>query len=114
MAQSDDAAGYKKIVIKPYPGGSLKHACATLKTYYGTVVSGWRIHGNKTEMRVEIPVNTKATIYFPTTKGENITEGSKPIELIIGLTILGQEENHTIVQIGSGKYQFIIQKNEVN
>lgn len=114
MAQSDDAAGYKKIVIKPYPGGSLKHACTTLKTYYGTVVSGWRIHGNKTEMRVEIPVNTKATIYIPTTKGENITEGSKPIELIIGLTILGQEENYTIVQIGSGKYQFIIQKNEMN
>lgn len=109
MASGEDAVGYKHILIKPYPGGRLKHACATLETYYGKVASGWQLNDNQMTITVEIPVNTQATVYLPSTKLKNITEGGKSIELITGLTILRQEENqYTVIQIGSGKYQFNI------
>uniref|UniRef100_UPI00263924C8 alpha-L-rhamnosidase C-terminal domain-containing protein n=1 Tax=uncultured Proteiniphilum sp. TaxID=497637 RepID=UPI00263924C8 len=110
IASGEDAAGYKHILIKPCPGGSLKHARATLKTYYGTVTSGWQLNDEQMEMTVEVPVNTRATVYLPSTTLKNITEGGKPIDLITEITIPDlQEDNYTVIQVGSGKYQFKIQ-----
>lgn len=111
IAPDKDAVGYKHNLIKPFPGGSLKQARAILKTYYGTVGSSWKLDGKQMEMTVEVPVNTRATVYLPSTTPENITEGGKPVNTSTEINILGQEEGkYTVIQIGSGKYQFKIQR----
>jgi alpha-L-rhamnosidase len=60
----------------PHVGGNLTYANADLKTYYGTVSSHWKVDNEKFQLDVEIPANTKATIYIPTNTTESITEGS--------------------------------------
>jgi alpha-L-rhamnosidase len=78
----ETAPGYKKIIIKPRPGGGLTHASATLQTYYGKLSSEWKINtDNRFVLDVEIPANTTATIFLPDGKVE---------------------------QVGSGKYQYVI------
>lgn len=79
-----DSAGYKRIKIRPRPGGGIQYVKAGLETYYGKVGVYWKLVGNKIAMDVEIPANTTATIYIP--KGDFNTWDS--------------------VQVGSGSYHF--------
>jgi alpha-L-rhamnosidase len=76
--------GYKKIIIKPHPGGDFSNVSADLNTYYGLVSSHWKIMGNQFELDVDIPANTSADIYLPATN----------------------EAGYRKLEIGSGKYHF--------
>jgi hypothetical protein len=107
MSDEFGASGYKRLRIKPIPGGTFENARASLKTYYGTSVSGWKINGNRLEMEIEVPVNTQATVYLPSTDTNNITESGNPIASVDDLQIMGMEDGiYTVVQVGSGKYLF--------
>src|SRR4029078_196855 len=83
----DDAAGYKHIKIQPHSGGGLTNASASLQTYYGKASSGWKVEANKIIMDVEIPANTKATIYVPALDAYQIKESGRAVSIIkeIGL-----------------------------
>jgi len=106
----EDEPGYKHIKIKPHIGGGLTNASASLQTYYGKVSSGWKIEGGKTSMDVEIPANTRATVYVPATSADviKISPLTSSESQLIGV---GHRENDYIVfEIGSGKYHFEISK----
>ncbi|MBS1610728.1 MAG: glycoside hydrolase family 78 protein, partial [Bacteroidetes bacterium] len=75
----EGAPGYKEIIVQPHPGGNLTQAHADLKTYYGNASSHWKIENGKLQMDVEIPVNTKATVYIPAKSVDDILEGGKAI-----------------------------------
>lgn len=102
----EDGAGYKHIKIMPYIGGELKNASASLKTYYGTVSNSWYVDGNKISMNVEIPVNTKATIFIPANNIKSVTESGKALSAVQQIKILGKENDYIKLEMGSGKYQF--------
>lgn len=60
---------YKKIRIKPQPGGDLTYAKASLETGYGKIGVDWKIKEGKFFMDVEIPANTTAEIFVPANDG---------------------------------------------
>jgi alpha-L-rhamnosidase len=101
-----DAAGYKKISIKPHPGGNLTYANADLKTVYGKISVHWKIEDKKFIMDVEIPANTSGVIYVPASSEEAITENGKPLSGIKEITSSGMEENYFVLLVGSGVYHF--------
>lgn len=74
--------GYEEFVLQPIYGGSLTEACGKYESVYGTILSKWKLEGNQFQYDCEIPVNTAAKLILP--------DGSKH-------------------QIGSGKYQFIVE-----
>lgn len=106
----EDAPGYKHIKIKPQTGGALTHASASLQTYYGVIRSGWKIDGDNIQVDVEIPANTKATIWLPATDLEKITEKGKKLSSNKSLNIKGVDEGFFKIETGSGKYSFLIGK----
>ncbi|WP_237487879.1 family 78 glycoside hydrolase catalytic domain [Hufsiella arboris] len=63
--------GYKKIIIKPHPGGNLTYCKASLDTQYGTIKVHWEIRNDKFSMDVTVPENTTATVYVPDVNGKN-------------------------------------------
>jgi alpha-L-rhamnosidase len=69
-----DMPGYKGITIKPTIDQRLTSASAEYQTYYGKIKSAWKIADGKLQLDVEIPANTKATIYVP--GGETVEVGS--------------------------------------
>lgn len=93
-----DGAGYKQITIKPQIGGDLAYAKGSLETNYGLLSSAWKIENDKLIFDVEIPVNTTATIEFPTEKIETITEGK-----------MNLKAKSKSARFGSGKYHFEMQ-----
>lgn len=104
----EEGAGYKKIIIRPHLGDGLSSAKATLQTNYGLASSAWRKEAKETVYTIEIPVNTSATVYLPTTNIPDIEEGGKPISS--DMKILGIEGAYTKLQVGSGKYEFKVRK----
>ena len=109
----EDGVGYKHIKIEPHIGGGFTNAAASLKTYYGTVSSGWQIANTKINMDVEIPANTTATVYVPTSNASTITENGKAISSADGIKISGIDDGYTVLQVGSGVYHFTADKNTV-
>jgi len=103
----EDAPGYKHIKIMPHPGGNLAFANADLKTYYGTVSSHWKMEGGKFQLDVEIPANTKATIYIPAGSVELVQENNIPISTSKDMKVIGKEGNYVVAETGSGKFHFV-------
>jgi len=103
----EDGVGYKHIKIQPHIGGGFTHASASLQTNYGMVSSGWKIENGKIILVVEIPANTTATVYVPAANAEAITENGKPLPGITEIKVTGAENGYVVLQLGSGKYQFV-------
>jgi len=101
-----NAPGYKSIVIKPHIGGKLTSASAEYETKYGVVKSAWKIANGKLNFDVEIPANTKAVVHIPTPKDKSIVESQQNLSTSKDLKVRGVEGNYTVVELGSGKYQF--------
>ena len=102
-----DAPGYKHLKIMPHIGGKLTYANADLKSYYGTISSHWKIDNGTLQLDVEIPVNTKATVYIPGTTVESIKENNIALTSAVDIKIIGKENNYIVAEIGSGKYHFV-------
>ena len=68
--------GYRRIQIRPLPGGGLTSAAARHDTPYGSAASAWRIEGEEIEVTATVPPNTTATVTLPGADGEPIEVGS--------------------------------------
>ncbi|GGR28976.1 glycoside hydrolase family 78 protein [Deinococcus ruber] len=67
--------GYRRLEIRPLPGGPLTHASARHVTPYGEASSGWRTENGEFVLDVQVPPNTSARVTLPTT-GEVFEVGS--------------------------------------
>jgi alpha-L-rhamnosidase len=102
----EDGVGYRHSRIKPHIGGGFTHASATLDTYYGSLVSSWKVDGDKLTMDVVIPPNTTSTVYVPTSDAAQIMEGGKALSAVKEIQVVGSEEGYVVLKLGSGRYHF--------
>ncbi len=78
---SEEAApGYKKITIKPQPGGKIESVSAELMTSYGLVKSAWKIEGDLFKLDVVIPPNTTASVILPGKQAQELGSGTYHLE----------------------------------
>ena len=105
-----DEPGYKHIRIMPHISDSLSFANADLKTYYGTVSSHWKMDNGKLQLDIQVPPNTKATVYIPAKSMESATEGNVALSASKDIKLSGTEGNYVVVEVGSGKYHFVAAK----
>lgn len=59
------APGYKRLDIRPQPGGGLTYAHARHVTPYGVAACAWHIEGDHIRVDVEVPPNTTAAVTLP-------------------------------------------------
>jgi alpha-L-rhamnosidase len=102
-----DASGYKRIVIRPQPGGGMTYAGATYDSIAGKIESCWRIDCGEFELDVTIPANTTATIYIPARDAESVLESGWPASTAEGVSVVGMQDGSAVFQVGSGQYRFV-------
>jgi hypothetical protein len=107
--QTEKSVGYKKIIIKPELVGDISFVNANHQTVHGNIVSQWKKEQLRFSLVAEIPVNTTALIYLPATIKDSITESGKPVNKTGAMKILRYESGSAVIEIGSGKYNFIVQ-----
>lgn len=104
------APGYKRILIQPQPGGGLTYARASLDSMYGRIESKWQIENGRFDLAVTIPANTEGVVRLLAQSAEDITEQGQSLEQVAGIREIRQEEGAVSLTIGSGHYQFSIQR----
>jgi hypothetical protein len=102
-----DGPGYKRIIIRPMPGGGMDYAKASYKSIHGKIVSDWRIKGHTFTLNITIPANTTAKVYVPTGDIENITVGGRPTAKAGAVSLLRMENGRAVFAVGSGHYRFV-------
>jgi alpha-L-rhamnosidase len=103
----EDGAGYQHIKIEPHIGGNFTFASANLKTYYGTLSSGWKLSGDYIQIDAVIPANTHATVILPAKSRNEITENGKALTDDIKTNV---SDNTIQIEIGSGTYHFEVKR----
>ncbi|WP_428232430.1 glycoside hydrolase family 78 protein [Flavobacterium sp.] len=89
IVADDKNPGFKHFFIQPEIVGDMTFVKATYQSIYGTIASGWEKKDGKLILKVEIPVNTTATIKLPVSVQSEIKVNGK----------LARDLN-----LGSGKY----------
>jgi alpha-L-rhamnosidase len=59
------APGYRRLLIRPRPGGGLTAAHARHRTPFGIADVAWRLEAGQMHIAVEIPPNTTASVLLP-------------------------------------------------
>lgn len=57
--------GYRHVIFRPRPGGTLTWAEATLETIFGLVGIRWELAGNTLSVKATVPEGTRATLKLP-------------------------------------------------
>jgi hypothetical protein len=105
---SDPAGpGFKKIIIRPQPVGDVTWVKAAYDSVHGRIAVEWKKADGKFSLHVEIPANTRATVYLPTTHLKSVTESGRLIAKAPSVRFLRQENDRAVYGTGSGVYQFV-------
>ena len=57
--------GFRRVEVRPHPGGGLTYARSSHISPYGRIASSWWIKGGNFELEVEIPGGVSADIILP-------------------------------------------------
>ncbi|MFD2331724.1 family 78 glycoside hydrolase catalytic domain [Cohnella sp. GCM10020058] len=115
---AQDAQGFDRIRIKPYPAGDLAFAGASLQTVKGLVAVRWQREEGAFTMQVELPANAGGTVCLPVPEGEwEISEERVPIwqagwyvEGTAGVYGCVLKDGYAELAVGSGSYVFTVRK----
>ncbi len=98
---------YKKLIIRPVPGGGLSWVRAEHQSIYGMVRSEWKTETGSLTMKVTIPANTTADVYVKTNDQQKVTESGKPVSVSPEIRFLRMDKGYAVYQVGSGSYEFM-------
>jgi hypothetical protein len=104
IRQEETSSAYKNIIIKPELVGDISSVKASYRSMYGTIKSEWEKKEGFIELNIEIPVNTTAVVYLPSTDSASVTESGKPVNGDI--KFLKKENGRLLYGVGSGVYSF--------
>jgi alpha-L-rhamnosidase len=100
-------AGYRTFIIKPeIAKEGLGYVKASYHSLNGEIVSSWKKVGGKLQLHVEIPVNTTAKVFIPTTNQASVTEGANKVLNNANYKVIGYENGCLKIELGSGTYHF--------
>jgi len=86
--------------------GDLVHASGIYDSIAGRIVRDWRITDGNLVLFLQIPTNTKAEVYVPTTDADGITEGGQPLANVPGVKMLRLEDGYAVLSVPAGRYMF--------
>jgi alpha-L-rhamnosidase len=100
------APAYKKILIRPRPGGPLTHASGKLESMHGEIASSWSNHAGGFALHVTVPTNTTAEVHVPAADAAAVMESGVPASSAEGITFLRMEDGAAVFEVESGRYRF--------
>ena len=101
-----EAPGYKRVLIRPQPGGDIQFVNVSHESPYGRVGSHWRIADGSFELNVEIPANSTASVRLPQATLVEVTESGDKLWQAQGVSRAKQADSSVEFYLGSGNYAF--------
>ena len=109
IGQEENSIAFNHVKIAPQIVGDVKFAKGTYQSVYGEIVSDWKMESGKLVLKVQIPANSKATVYLPVKESGTVLESGNALEKGNGVVSWVKKADKMLVEIGSGSYQFTVQ-----
>lgn len=101
--------GYRRIRIRPRPGGELRNARAQYRSPHGWIVSEWFRDKDGFRLICRVPANTTAEVHVPCAGDPAaIREGGKPVGKVPGIRLLHAGDGEAVFEVASGHYVFTV------
>lgn len=108
IKSDEQATAFKKIIMNPIFPEGLNHVQASYNSKYGTIKSHWIKENGKLSWNITVPANSTAEVHLPSANANAIQESNKPLAGRGGFLIKESAKGRTVVEIGSGEYNFVI------
>lgn len=92
------APGFRKVTVRPRPGGGITRARGRFASLHGPVTTDWKTEKGRFHLTVGLPVNTTAEVWIPAARAEDVTHP--------GARFLRMDDGCAVFAIGSGQYRF--------
>jgi alpha-L-rhamnosidase len=103
-----DQAGFRTFTIRPETVKTgINYVKATYHSINGEISSSWKRVGGEIHFRITVPANTRANLYIPATKGDDVLEGNRRLTNNKEIKIKGFSDGYLNLEIGSGSYLFV-------
>lgn len=106
IASDPAGPGFKKIIINPQPVGDVTWTRARFNSIRGKIVSDWKRENGRFNLLVTIPAGTTATVRLPSRSASDVTESGVNLKQAKGVKFMRQEGDRSVIEIGSGSYEF--------
>jgi alpha-L-rhamnosidase len=98
--------GFRRIRIRPQPGGGIAGAAAEYDSIRGRIRCSWKLQGGAFSMDVRIPVGAAAEVWVPAKDPTEVREGEGPAAKAPGVRFLRVQEGCAVFEAGAGVYRF--------
>jgi hypothetical protein len=103
-----DGPGFKKFILAPQP--DMASGLTSAQGYYdcpcGRITSEWNCRNGQFSLHAAIPVNTRATVFIPTSDPLSVLESGLAASHAPGVQFLRSEGNAAVYKVDSGTYNF--------
>ena len=97
---------YRNIIIDPVVSREMDHMKGSYHSINGLITSAWSWKGDRFELEVSVPVNTRAEIHIPSTAFSSIRESRNLLSEVSEIKVLNSQNHDPTVLVGSGRYLF--------
>ncbi|MEV0385883.1 family 78 glycoside hydrolase catalytic domain [Nonomuraea sp. NPDC050643] len=99
IGQEEGSVGFRRPLIRPLPGGTLRWAEAAHDTPLGRLRSRWEVSGGVLRLEVQVPPGALATVHVPTTDPSSVRESGAPVDGVA-------TDSALVCRAGSGRHVF--------
>ncbi|GAB3330117.1 glycoside hydrolase family 78 protein [Larkinella ripae] len=103
IAQKENSVAFKHLKLRPQPVGDLTWAKGSFHSPYGWIKTSWTQTDSRFSYQVEIPVNTRATVYLPAKARSKIHKNGKLVRAY------KTEGDTVLLELGSGTYALTVE-----
>lgn len=97
---------FRKSIVRPAIVGDIKWAKGSIETPFGTLSCQWNKEENRFRMVVEIPANTRSTVYVPASQNDEVLESGISADRSKNIRFIGYKGGYKCYSVGSGTYIF--------
>ncbi|MFF1420851.1 alpha-L-rhamnosidase [Streptomyces sp. NPDC058280] len=90
--------GFRKIIVRPRPGGGVTEAEGRFDSVYGPVTTHWKAGSDGFQLDVSLPANTTAEVWIPAGDAVDVGHGRA--------RFLRREDGCAVFAAGSGRHHF--------
>ncbi|MFH7018328.1 glycoside hydrolase family 78 protein [Flavobacterium sp. FlaQc-47] len=101
--------GFKQIIMKPDFEAGLTFVNASYESVYGLIKSDWKKAKNKLDWKINIPANSSAIVYLPTSDISTVTINNKKLSVAFSSSYK-IENNNLVLNLSSGSYAISVKR----